>query len=277
MGRNRQFENELQATFYKSEDKYYSENDTISVTKLPFDLYIACREGEFSLSVKGNYYTVGKDEVCLIPSDTEYMLNITKDSELVYVAASLYAYVNLKIFSLFDLSYVFKGESGRKICRYCDNICRLSKELEFTTFTVEYSMEIHTDVTNIFNITIQESVQKAEKFEVIESYKKMADIFEYVDKYTYKIIRQKELSDIANMYPDTFYRSFKQLTGMAPKDFIISEKLNVARQYLALSNMTIHDISAMVGYEDQFYFSALFRKRFKMSPSKYKGETVRLI
>ena len=53
---------------------------------------------------------------------------------------------------------------------------------------------------------------------------------------------------------------FKRLLGYAPKDFIISEKLRIAREMLALGELPIGEISKMLGYDNQLYFSALFRK-----------------
>lgn len=67
-----------------------------------------------------------------------------------------------------------------------------------------------------------------------------------------------------------FIRSFKKYTGQTPMQFIVSLRINNAQILLETTDYPIHEISSIVGYENQLYFSRLFCKRKGCSPSQYR-------
>ena len=66
-----------------------------------------------------------------------------------------------------------------------------------------------------------------------------------------------------------FIRNFKKYTGMTPMQFIVSLRVNNAQILLGQTNYSIYEIAKIVGYDDQLYFSRLFRKQKGFSPSQY--------
>ena len=84
----------------------------------------------------------------------------------------------------------------------------------------------------------------------MERHEKLAEVLRYIHENIKRNIAQSELSDLLDMTPDSFYRMFKRLLGYAPKDFIISEKLRIAREMLALGELPIGEISKMLGYDN---------------------------
>lgn len=67
-----------------------------------------------------------------------------------------------------------------------------------------------------------------------------------------------------------FIRCFKSQTGYTPLQYILNLKLNNAQTLLESTNYTINEISNLVGYDNQLYFSRLFRKQKGMSPQQYR-------
>lgn len=68
-----------------------------------------------------------------------------------------------------------------------------------------------------------------------------------------------------------YYRSlFKRLTGMSPIDYITGVRLRHSCELMKVTNLSIKEISAMVGYEDQMYFSRIFRKKMGLTPKNYR-------
>ena len=67
-----------------------------------------------------------------------------------------------------------------------------------------------------------------------------------------------------------FIRNFKNYTGMTPMQFIVSLRVNNAQILLEQTNYSIYEIAKIVGYDDQLYFSRLFRKQKGVSPSQYR-------
>lgn len=67
-----------------------------------------------------------------------------------------------------------------------------------------------------------------------------------------------------------FIRSFKRYTGVPPLQYITTIRINKARELLKDSNYSIQEISSLVGYDNQLYFSRMFKKQTGCSPSQYR-------
>ena len=88
------------------------------------------------------------------------------------------------------------------------------------------------------------------------------------DHYNEKI----SLDQIAeNMYLSSFYisRIFKSETGIAPIRHLINIRLEKAKEMLEGGyEGSIQEVAALVGYDDAYHFSKLFKKRYGISPSQ---------
>lgn len=68
-------------------------------------------------------------------------------------------------------------------------------------------------------------------------------------------------------------RKLKSLTGQNPNEFIRIIRLKYAAEVLAKHpELSIAEVSEMVGFNSQSYFSTAFTKQFNISPSQYKEE-----
>jgi len=65
---------------------------------------------------------------------------------------------------------------------------------------------------------------------------------------------------------------FKTHTKRSPLEFFTHLKIQQACKYLRLTNMYIYEISVLLGYEDQFYFSRIFKKIMGVSPKEYRKQ-----
>ena len=64
---------------------------------------------------------------------------------------------------------------------------------------------------------------------------------------------------------------FQEQYGTTPNKFIISMRMSKAKHYLIHNHeLTICQISDMIGYEDQGYFSRIFKKYCGCNPSSYR-------
>ena len=80
----------------------------------------------------------------------------------------------------------------------------------------------------------------------------------------------EDLCQQVNMTEPTFFRSFKNVTGCTPLQYLTKIRMQKACQYLDLSNESIADIAHRVGYDDPYYFSRTFSKTMGESPRQYR-------
>lgn len=67
---------------------------------------------------------------------------------------------------------------------------------------------------------------------------------------------------------------FKKDFGITFTDYLMQYRINIAKQLLRTTDMSITDISASVGYSDVKFFRELFKKHTNMTPRQYKNSTV---
>jgi len=75
-----------------------------------------------------------------------------------------------------------------------------------------------------------------------------------------------------NMSPSQLNRKLQALVDQSAVQFIISVRLQYAAKLLRLKNKTIAEISYEVGYNDQAYFTRVFKKQFGVSPSEFRKD-----
>ena len=65
-------------------------------------------------------------------------------------------------------------------------------------------------------------------------------------------------------------RLFSEYANKSPKRYIMELRINKACKLLLETNLDINTISSMVGYNNQFQFSKIFKKYKAVSPSQYR-------
>jgi AraC family transcriptional regulator of arabinose operon len=70
-----------------------------------------------------------------------------------------------------------------------------------------------------------------------------------------------------------FIREFKKYTGYSPKQYITNLRIRHAKELLNNHYLSISNVSMLVGYDNQLYFSRIFHKYTGMSPSEYRDRT----
>lgn len=72
--------------------------------------------------------------------------------------------------------------------------------------------------------------------------------------------------------PRHFSRLFKERFGQSPISYQHFLRLNTAKMLLNSSNDRINEIAEQVGYKDVYQFSKIFKKHFKVSPSRMRSK-----
>lgn len=93
---------------------------------------------------------------------------------------------------------------------------------------------------------------------------------EYIHSHIREEIAIDKLAQLEQMSATAFRVAFKQHTGSAPIDYVISQKISAACRLLSQTDHSISEVAAEVGYHDQYYFSRIFKKKTGISPLRYR-------
>ncbi len=87
-------------------------------------------------------------------------------------------------------------------------------------------------------------------------------------------LRNAQLAQAANISEVYFRRLFTQKYGTAPKRYILSARIELAKQRLVSSRDSIATIAADCGFQDIFHFCRYFHNTVGYTPTEYRKKGV---
>lgn len=79
-------------------------------------------------------------------------------------------------------------------------------------------------------------------------------------------LHRRDIANVVNLNEDYLSRLFKRKMGVSLKEFIICEKMTVAKKLLKGTNLPVGSIAAKVGYDNFSLFSSTYRKIMGKNP-----------
>lgn len=93
---------------------------------------------------------------------------------------------------------------------------------------------------------------------------------EYIHTHIYKNISRAEVAEVVYLNEEYFSKLFSKYTGWTFKDYVIKEKMKVASQLLANTNLSVSVIATKTGFDNFSHFSRTFKKLTDMTPQEYR-------
>lgn len=79
-----------------------------------------------------------------------------------------------------------------------------------------------------------------------------------------------QLADLTGLSATHFATRYRELTGVSPIQHFLHLKVEQACQMLDTTDLSFTQISSKLGYDDNYYFSRLFKKVMGLSPTDYR-------
>ena len=92
----------------------------------------------------------------------------------------------------------------------------------------------------------------------------------YINENYTTEIKITDLAKMENMCMTAYNISFKKSFGISPIKYIINLRIQLAKELLETSNISIKEISLMSGYGNFNYFSRIFKEYTSMTPLEYR-------
>ncbi|TXK72346.1 helix-turn-helix domain-containing protein [Paenibacillus sp. N3.4] len=143
---------------------------------------------------------------------------------------------------------------------YYELYVKFEKFEDFSAFTDAFTVlyeEISTVLANLNNTNMRDIASKA---------------IDYIaSNYHNQDLTANLMAEKLNITPSYFSKIFKECSRTTFPDYVASLRLEKARELLLQDyNQEIVDISAKVGYTNASYFTSAFKKKYGITPSKYR-------
>lgn len=103
---------------------------------------------------------------------------------------------------------------------------------------------------------------------------KVEKIIEYLHQNINKTVKVEELSEMTGLSSSYISRIFKDATGYSIIKFFNKMKIDKAEALMLRGNKKVKEVSRILGFEDEFYFSRLFKKIKGVSPKEFYNRNV---
>jgi two-component system response regulator YesN len=94
----------------------------------------------------------------------------------------------------------------------------------------------------------------------------------YILNHHAEPISLHEAAAAINISPGYLSTIFRQETGICFTDYVTEVKIGQAKKLLREAEYKIYEIAELLGYQNAYYFSKVFKKVTGMTPSEYSGQ-----
>ena len=96
---------------------------------------------------------------------------------------------------------------------------------------------------------------------------------QYVDAHYQEKLSLAEIAEHLNISTGYLSIVFKRFTGTTLSDYIAQVKIEHAKELIDSHQYLMYEISDMLGFENPYYFSRVFKKVTGISPRNYEKRT----
>jgi len=146
-------------------------------------------------------------------------------------------------------------------------------------YTLNYDSFINNLITNTFSydIYIDEYIKCLSQFLGCSQSTTYGDtineIRAYINDHFTEELSLSRLSTKFHISISHFSVQFKKRFDISPNEYIIAKRIERAKLLLRITPpISIKQVSSMIGYTDQYYFSRIFKSVTGMSPTDYQSQ-----
>lgn len=212
------------------------------------------------IEVNNKTYKVSSGDVYIIEPGQSHTYYSDEKDPFKKIWINFYSKIFIDIYKSFNLTgkIVFKNSETLELFEKIQSLKKISN----------FSDELCYEIAPILFQIICNLSTKSNKQSIISKTAKTTK--ELIDE---SICTNTTIDDIASklfLSKSHVIREFTKYYGVSPYNYLINQKIAIAKKMLLLHNMNINEISNQLGFDDSHYFSRLFKKKTGLSPLQYR-------
>ncbi len=226
-------------------------------------IFIYCTEGEGIIEVNGQKHLIYENEAFCIPQHT---------SHCYYSCESNPWSILWVHFKGDDVNFYPLGEC-KKVKFSSENSTNQMLflfDLLFRVLDYNYTLGNFIYISQVLSLILAETYAKEKCASALEQDKHVTKVIRYMNKHLHENLSLEGISKEFNLSKSYLNAIFQKNTQHAPMDFYINIKMKKACKLLKTSDLYIYEVAHQLGYNDQYYFSRIFKKVVGVSPKEYK-------
>ena len=180
-------------------------------------------------------------------------------------------------------------------CEKDNSLFEQISQKEVCTFAIDSKMKTcfetileEADLHSIFSMTliqncifelicrIMRSTNIDEKNESMSEYQsdsRIDTVKQYIKDNSCVFLTCQDVAQYCHFNAKYLNRIFKDKTGMTMLKYIHKTKIEQAQYYLENTNISLEEISASLGFANEYYFNSFFKRYIGVAPGAYRDKT----
>lgn len=247
---------------------------------------IFCVDGAIDVNCNGETFKMSKNDILFINSSQIHSLHIYPFSKSLIFVFDLNSCISQRM-DICDQKYIlplknleimitsglaFQNENKNKK----DELVEIINHIIDLETNRPYAYQIGLKGYLFLMLSIFVSACPINKYQnqqyknIVKNYESLKTVLDYFDNNYKEKIKIGDLAKLTHMSTPYFCKYFKSFTGNTPVDYINMIRIENAVKLLKTSNKRIIDIAYEVGFQNFSYFSKVFKKIKKISPTEYR-------
>lgn len=227
-------------------------------------ILIYCAEGNGMIHVDGIQYELHENEAFCIPRFKGHSYYAVEDNpwSILWVH---FKGEDTKYFPLEEcriVHFVFDNSTNRMMFLF---------ELLFRVLEGNYTLGNFIYISQVLALILAETYDREKQDTTLMQNKYVTAIIRYMYKHIQENLTLEQIIkefDLSKSYLNTIFQKYTQ---HAPMDFYINLKMKEACKLIRATDLYIYEVAQKLGYQDQYYFSRIFKKVVGISPKEYKN------
>ena len=251
----------LQCRFLESGFYTVAKRKIYSHPKPPFNRIFLFMSGGAEIEIGDSMHGLSDNKIYLIPKNQAFKASYNVGSEFFYFHFLLEDYFGHDVFGQTAGIACIK-DKPHLFCEITEGY--LAQDFEGL---IAWQSSLFNAIL-VFSTPLLDSVS-------LQSFKAMKyhDLLIYLKENCSASLRVNDLCEKVGMSRAALSKGFKRELGVSLKQYLIRLLMKRAREMLVSSEFRISEIAYILGYEDPFYFTRIFKKYMGETPRKYREQT----
>ena len=247
-----------------SSEMEFTQNGLRHIKSLPYLSIVQSVEGSYGIQIdRSPVMTTGDLGFFVAPRDkmqyiTHYVNPTTGRMRAQWIFLDVIINHKFQLEELYDFPVVYPAEYNSAFYTLIRSIIEASSPCKKMSQTYL-----------LLDLLLEKAVPKPASENMITELRK------YISEHFKDKLTPELLAKQFNISLPTLYRKFHAGFDASPVEYINSVRLQNASLLLEYTNQTVKEISKSVGFDNEFYFSRLFKQKYKLSPQNYRVQTKR--
>lgn len=227
-------------------------------------ILIYCTEGKGIVEVEDTSYHMSQSDAFCIPRNKRHKYYADQEQPWSILWAHFKG-TDTECFPIEECRIVHMNS------RHSDNRMMVLFNLLFRVLERNYTLGNFIYISQVLSLILSEIYFREKIDESTVQDRHVTMVIRFMYQNLNQSLTLEEISEEVKLSKSYLNTIFKTQTGRSPVEFFIHLKMQEACKLLKSTDMYIYEVSAKLGYEDQYYFSRIFKKVVGMSPKDYKN------